>query len=174
MMRPIFYFFIASIFTLCSCLPKNNKISQPQKTSIVGKWHRFSFRNGYTEFDIDSQYVVFFNQKTGRIKLGYKIENDSFKYIGHNYAAKFIDYGDSIFFKGNDSSTATLYRFNETDIPFDDIPEEKYSLLFESYFKGYDQRMIAEYRKAGIMFSDENEKKDTAQTFQQLLNNKKH
>ena len=150
-MKPLFYFFIISIFALCSC---NSQDRKDHKISIVGKWHRFSFNNGYSEFEIDSQYIVVFNQKTGRSKLEYKIENDSFKYLTHKYSAKIIHHGDSIFFKGNDNTTATLYRFNESDIPFDRIPEEKDSLFFNPYVKGFDKRAICEWEKAGIKFID--------------------
>jgi hypothetical protein len=143
------------------------------KISVIGKWHRYSLSNGYTEFDIDSQYVVFYNQKAGRFKFGYKIENDSFKYIGHNYAAKFTAYGDSIFFQGNDNTNATLYRFNESEIPFSCIPDEKDSLAFESYLKSFDERTVQAFEKTGIKFFDKKEEiSDT--TFQQLLNNKKN
>src|SRR5688500_8505449 len=109
--------------------------------------------NGYTEFDIDSQYVVFFNQKVGKFKLPYKIENDSFKYLTSQYVAKVTDYGDSIFLAGNDSTTATLHRFKEPDIPFHSIPEETDS-SFASYVKGFDKRLVREFEKAGITFFD--------------------
>jgi len=155
-MRPLLYFFIISIFTLCSC-NSHNRIDH--KISIVGKWHRFSVKNGYTEFDIDSQYVVLFNQKTGKSKLEYKIENDSFKYISLKYAAKFIVFGDSIFFQGNDGTTATLYRFHEPAIPFDRIPEENDSLAFNIFAKDFDKRAIHEWEKAGIKFLDKKDYK---------------
>jgi hypothetical protein len=173
-MRPLFYFFIISTFILYSCNSKNSKISTGNKKSIVGKWHRFSIKNGYSEFDIDSQYVVFFNQKTGRYRLAYKIENDSFKYLTLTYAAKITINGDSIFLKGNDGTTATLFRFNEPNIPFNNIPEEKDSLSFDSYRKGFDERTILEYEKAGIKFLDKKEEEnDTIQMFQRLLKSKK-
>lgn len=166
-MRSLLYFFIISIFILCSCDSRNSK---NYNISIVGKWHRFSMANGYTEFDIDSQNVVFYNHKVGRFKLAYEIEKDSFKYLTHGYAAKISYFGDSLFLKGNDNTTATLYRFYEPNI-FDSIPEEKDSLLFESYLKGFDERLIREFEKAGIQFFDDmQEAEDT--TFQQLLNNK--
>ena len=171
-MRSLFYFFIISTFTLCSCNSLNRK---DHRISLIGKWHRFSFKNGYTEFDFDSSYVVFYNQKTGRFKYEYKIENDSFKYIGPKYAAKYAICGDSISFQGNDGSTATLYKFKEKDTPFESIPEEQDSLLFNNYRKGFDKRAIREYEKAGFEFSDPSEQKnDTTQIFQQLLKLKKH
>ena len=127
--------------------------------------------NCYTEFDIDSQDVVFFNQKVGRFKLAYKIENDSLKYLEHHYAAKITDYGDSVLLEGNDSTTATLYRFNEQNIPYNRIPEEKDSLLFASYVQGFDRRLISEFEKAGIKISDNMEKPDDT-AYQQLLKRK--
>lgn len=166
-MKPLCYFFFISIFALYSCN------SQDHKISIVGKWHRFTRNNGYTEFDIDSQYVVFFNQKVGRFKLGYKIENDSLKYLTHKYAGKITYYGDSIHLIGNDSTTATLFRFKEPAFPFESIPEEKDTLYFNPYVKGFDKRTIHEYEKAGIIFLDKKaEENDT--TFQQILKLKKH
>ena len=68
------YIFLAFIiFTLSSCQLENSKHIKDDKISLIGKWHRFSMANGYTEFDIDSQDVVFFNQKVGRFKLAYNI-----------------------------------------------------------------------------------------------------
>lgn len=167
-MRTIFHFFIILILVFCSCCSKKNK-TQDHKGSLIGKWYRFSMSNGYSEFDIDSQFVTFYNQKVGRIKLQYKIEGDSFKYLSHNYAAKFMVYNDSIFLMGNDYTTATLYKFKEP-IPFINIPEVKDSLLFNFYLNGFDQRMLKEYQKAGIKFLDKlGETADTAQMFQQLL-----
>jgi hypothetical protein len=172
-MRPLIYFFIVSIFVLSSCDSRNRKISKNDKISIAGKWHRFSMANGYTEFDIDSQNVVFYNHKVGRFKFAYEIEKDSFKYLTHGYAAKISYFGDSLFLKGNDNTTATLYRFNEPDIPFDSIPEEKDSLLFGSYLYGFDKRLIRELEKAGVKFFDNKNEPDDS-TFRQLLNMKEH
>jgi hypothetical protein len=172
-MRSLFYFFSTAIFFLCACDSQNRKIPKDNNISIIGKWHRFSMANGYTEFDIDSQYVVFFNQKVGRFKLPYKIENDSFKYLSNQYEAKVTSYGDSIFLEGNDSTTATLYKFKEPNIPFNSIPEENDSLAFESYLKDFDKRLIREFEKVGITFSDNiGEPQDT--TYQQLLEMKNH
>ncbi|MBN2612762.1 MAG: hypothetical protein JXB00_14490 [Bacteroidales bacterium] len=169
-MRPVFYFMIISTIALCSCKPRNH---ESHKISITGKWHRFSMDNGYTEFDIDSQYVVFYNHKVGRFKLAYEIENDSFKYTTRGYAAKITYFGDSLFLSGNDHTVATLYRFNEPDIPFDSIPDERDTLSFETYIRGFDQRLIGELEKAGIQFFDPpQEKEDTIPEFQQLLNSK--
>lgn len=127
--------------------------------------------NGYTEFDIDSQHVVFFNQKVGRFKLPYKMENDSLKYLTMSYVAKVTNYGDSIFLQGNDNTTATLYRFDESNAPFDIIPEEKDSLSFASYLEGFDKRLISEFEKVGITFDNNMEKPDDA-AYQELLENK--
>jgi hypothetical protein len=172
-MKTLVYLPVALILILSSCGPKNHKILPDQKTSFIGKWYRFSFSNGYSEFDIDSTYVVFYNQKTGRFKFEYKIDNDSFKYISHKYAAKFIDYSDSICLQGNDNTTATLYRFKEPSIPFNAIPEETDSVLFNSYLEGFNQRMIHAYEKAGFQFFDNpNEENDTSNIYEQLLNNK--
>lgn len=166
-MKPLVYIFIVSVLTVYSCNSKK------QNVSFVGKWHRFSMQNGYTEFQFESNYVVFFNQKTGRFKMEYKIENDSFKYISNKYAAKFRYYGDSICLNGNDGSTATLYRYNEQEAPFANIPEEKDSSLFDSYLKGFDRRTVQAYEKAGFKFSEyQKEDVDTTQSFQKLLDAK--
>jgi len=171
-MRSLFYISIISVLALFSCNLQHRKIPANAKISIAGKWHRFSLANGYSEFDIDSQNVIFYNQKAGRFKLAYKIENDSFKYLTLQYAAKITVYGDSVFLEGNDNTTATLYRFG-SDCPFTSIPDEKDSLLFESYLKGFDKRVIREYEKAGIEFLDNTEiTNDT--TFRQLLNRKEY
>ncbi len=178
--RPLFYFFIISVLTLYACNSQNHKFSEDDEISMVGKWHRFSKVNGYSEFDIDSQYVFFYNQKAGRFKLEYKIENDSFKYLTHKYAAKVTDYGDSIFFEGNDNTTATLYRFKEPNIPFKSIPDEEDSLAFELYAKGFNKRLLQAYEKAGFKFFDNIEEPDNPNikehedsTFQKLLNKRK-
>ncbi|NLU91931.1 hypothetical protein [Chitinophaga sp. Ak27] len=138
------------------------------KNSLIGKWHRFSIANGYSEFDIDSQYIVFYNQKVGRFGLLYKIENDSLKYLTNHYAAKIIDYGDSVLLEGNDSTKATLYRFKELPVPFKTIPEAKDSLSFASYLAGFDKRLIREFEKAGIKISDGTQKREE-QLYQELL-----
>src|SRR5687768_9171988 len=101
-MRSLFCLLAISIVALFSCDSQDRKATIDNKISLIGKWHRFSMANGYTEFVIDSQNVVFFNQKVGRFKLPYKIENDSFKYLTSQYVAKVTDYGDSIFLQGND------------------------------------------------------------------------
>jgi hypothetical protein len=172
-MRPLFYFLMISFFVFFSCGQQKNKISRYDDISIVGKWHRFTMENGYSEFDIDSQYVVFFNQKAGRFKLAYKIENDSFIYLTHKYAAKITDFGDSIYLQGNDGTNATLYRFIEPDIPFDSIPDEKDSLSFDLYAQGFDKRLIREFEKAGIEFFDHSEVSNDT-TLERLLNLKNH
>lgn len=175
-----FYFFIISILILYSCDSQNHKFAGDDEISMVGKWHRFSKVNGYSEFDIDSQYVVFYNQKAGRFKLEYKIENDSFKYLTHKYAAKVTDYGDSIFLEGNDNTTATLYQFKEPNIPFKRIPDEEDSLAFELYAKGFDQRLLQAFEKAGVKIVDPVKEPDNPNveepedsTFQKLMNEKK-
>lgn len=172
-MRSLFCFLAIAIFALVSCNSQNGKTVESNKISMIGKWHRFSMANGYTEFDIDSQHVIFFNQKVGRFKLPYKIENDSFKYLTNQYAAKVTDYGDSIFLEGNDSTTATLYRFKAPNIPFNSIPEEKDSSSFESYIKDFDRRLVSEFEKAGITFFDNMEEREDT-TYQQLLKMKNH
>lgn len=154
------YFLSFFIFALAACYSpdiknmEENKNMQGGKNFLIGKWHRFSMENGYSEFDIDSQYIVFYNQKAGRFGLPYKIENDSLKYLTNHYAAKITDYGDSALLEGNDSTQATLYRFKESHLPFKEIPAEKDSLSFASYIAGFDQRLIREFEKAGIKMSD--------------------
>ncbi len=138
---------------------------------MVGKWHRFSTANGYSEFDIDSQDVVFYNQKVGRFKLPYKIENDSLKYLTKDYQAKITNYGDSILLDGNDGTQAVLHRFKEPDIPFKTIPEEKDSLSYASYIADFDKRLIGAFEKAGIKISDAMEKQN-GQAYEELLKKK--
>src|SRR5687768_7260013 len=101
MMRSTLYFLAFFIFVLSACDSPNRKNVEGNKKSLSGKWHRFSMANGYSEFDIDSQYIVFYNQKVGRFRLPYKIENDSLKYLTNQYAAKITDYGDSVLLEGN-------------------------------------------------------------------------
>lgn len=116
--------------------------------------------NGYSEFDIDSTYVTFYNHKVGRFKLPYKIENDSFKYLTHKYRAKIKCYGDSIYFEGNDGTFATLIKFKEP--PFDSIPDEyNDSALFEQYYIGFKERLIKAFEKAGFVFFDRQEQENT-------------
>ena len=174
-MRSLLCFLAITILALSSCDLQDRKTKAPQanEISLVGKWHRFTMANGYTEFDIDSEYVVFYNQKVGRFKLPYKIENDSLKYLTNQYAAKVTNYGDSIFLAGNDSTTATLYRFKESNIPFNFIPEEKDSIAFASYQKGFDIRLVSEFRKAGMAISDPTKNPDDTD-FQELLKKKNH
>ncbi|MFD2284731.1 hypothetical protein GJU39_23225 [Pedobacter petrophilus] len=158
MIRSILYFLAFFIFALSACDSPNVKNTEGNKKSIIGKWHRFSLANGYSEFDIDSQDIVFYNQKVGRFKLPYKIENDSLKYLTNQYAAKITYSGDSVLLEGNDGTKATLHRFKESQVPFKTIPEEKDSLSFASYTADFDKRLIGEFEKAGIKFSDGNEK----------------
>lgn len=158
MMRSILCFLAFFIFALPACDSPNLKNIEGDKKSLIGKWHRFSMANGYSEFDIDSQYIVFYNQKVGRFRLPYKIENDSLKYLTNQYAAKITYYGDSVLFEGNDSTKATLHRFKESHVPFKTIPEEKDSLPFVSYIADFDKRLIREFEKAGIKLSDGTEK----------------
>jgi len=157
-LNKIFLTATISIFTIISCniKTKNSKNNNNCQSLIIGKWYRFSMENGYSEFDIDSCYVTFYNHKVGRFKLPYKIENDSFKYLTHKYRAKITCYDDSIFFQGNDGTIATLYKFKE--IPFDSIPDEfKDSILFEQYYVGFKARLIAAFEKAGFIFFDKEE-----------------
>lgn len=171
MMRSIHYFLAFFIFALPACDLTNRKNIEGNTKSLIGKWHRFSMANGYSEFDIDSQYVVFYNQKVGRFKLRYKIENDSLKYFANQYAAKVTDYGDSILLEGNDSTTATLHRFKEPNLPFKTIPEEKDSLSFVSYIADFDKRLIREFEKAGIKIFDGKEKPQKP-AYEELLKKK--
>lgn len=150
MMRSAPYFLASFIFVLAACDSSNLQNMEGNKKYLTGKWYRFSLENGYSEFDIDSQYVVFYNQKVGRFGLPYKIENDSLKYLTNYYAAKITDYGDSVLLEGNDNTTATLYRFKEPDLPFKAIPEVKDSLSFAAYIAGFDKRLVREFEKAGI------------------------
>jgi len=166
-MRPFVFSIAVFIFTLTACGSPDRKTPDGKRSPLTGKWHRFSMENGYSEFDIDSQYVIFYNQKVGRFRLPYKIENDSLKYLSSQYAAKITDYGDSILLEGNDSTTAILHRFNESDIPFYKIPEDKDSVLFASYLKGFDRRLIMEFEKAGISISDN--RKDENPSYEELL-----
>lgn len=156
MIRSISYFLAFFIYALSACDSPNIKNTEGNKKLLTGKWHRFSTTNGYSEFDIDSQYIVFYNQKVGRFQLPYKIENDSLKYLTNQYAAKIIDYGDSVHLEGNDSTKATLYRFEESNVPFKTIPEVR-DPSFASYIAGFDKRLIREFEKAGIRFSDSGE-----------------
>jgi hypothetical protein len=167
-MRSILYFLAFFIFTLSACESPNVKKTAGHKKTLSGKWHRFSMSNGYSEFDIDSQYVVFYNQKVGRFRLPYKIENDSLKYLTNQYTAKITDYGDSVLLEGNDSTKAILHRFKEPNAPFQTIPEEKDSLLFVAYIADFDKRLIREFEKAGIKISDGMEKPEEP-AYEELL-----
>ncbi|MBB6240266.1 hypothetical protein HDC90_004935 [Pedobacter sp. AK013] len=170
-MRSILYFFAFFIFILSACDSPNPKNIGGNKKSLIGKWHRFSMANGYSEFDIDSLYVVFYNQKVGRFKLPYKVENDSLKYLTKDYVAKITNYGDSILLEGNDSTQAVLHRFKEPHIPFKTIPEQKDSLLFASYIADFDKRLVSEFEKAGIKISDGMEKRE-GPAYEELLKKK--
>lgn len=168
MLRSIPYFLAFFIFVLSACDAPNLKTLEGNKKYLIGKWHRFSMENGYSEFDIDSQYIVFYNQKVGRFGLPYKIENDSLKYLTNHYAAKITDYGDSVLLEGNDSTKATLYRFKEPHVPFKIIPEAKDSLPFASYIAGFNERLIREFEKAGVKISDGTEKTEEP-AYEELL-----
>ncbi|RLJ77826.1 hypothetical protein [Pedobacter alluvionis] len=170
-MRSILYFLACFIFILAACDTSNPKNIDGNKKSLIGKWHRFSTANGYSEFDIDSQNVVFYNQKVGWFKLPYKIENDSLKYLTKDYVAKITNYGDSILLEGNDSTKAILHRFKEPNIPFKTIPEQKDSLSFASYIADFDKRLISEFEKAGIKIANGAEK-DQGPAYEELLKKK--
>ncbi|WP_293787898.1 hypothetical protein [uncultured Pedobacter sp.] len=170
-MRSILYFPAFFIFIVSACNAPNPKNTDGSKKSMTGKWHRFSTANGYSEFDIDSQYVVFYNQKVGRFKLPYKIENDSLKYLTKEYKAKITNYGDSVVLDGNDGTQAVLYRFKEPDIPFKTIPEEKDSSSFALYIADFDKRLIGAFEKAGIKISNAMEKRDGS-AYEDLLKKK--
>lgn len=171
MMRSILYFLAFFIFALSACNSRNLKNIEGNKKLLTGKWHRFSMANGYSEFDIDSEYIVFYNQKVGRFKLPYKIENDSLKYLTNQYVAKITDYGDSVLLEGNDSTTAILHRFKEPHVPFKTIPEEQDSLSFVSYISDFDKRLIREFEKAGIKISD-GMKRPEEPAYEELLKQK--
>ncbi|WP_142687920.1 hypothetical protein [Chitinophaga polysaccharea] len=168
MMRSIPYFLAFFIFALSACDSPDPKNIEGNRKFLIGKWHRFSMANGYSEFDIDSQYIVFYNQKVGRFGLPYKIENDSLKYLTNRYAAKITDYGDSVLLEGNDSTEATLYRFKESAAPFKTIPEVKDSSSFALYIAGFDKRLTREFEKAGIKISDGTEKPEEP-AYEELL-----
>lgn len=170
-MRSILYFIAFFIFILSACDSPNPNNVDGNKSSLIGKWHRFSPANGYSEFDIDSQYVVFYNQKVGRFKLPYKIENDSLKYLTKDYVAKITNYGDSVLLEGNDSTQAVLHRFKKPDIPFKTIPEERDSLSFASYISDFDKRLISEFEKAGIKIANGVEK-GQGPAYEELLKKK--
>ena len=170
-MRSILYLLACFIFILPACHSPNPKNIDGNKKSLIGKWHRFSRANGYSEFDIDSQYVVFYNQKVGRFKLPYKIENDSLKYLTKDYVAKITAYGDSLLLEGNDSTQAVLHRFKEPHAPFATIPEQKDSVLFALYVADFDKRLISEFEKAGIKISDGMEKRE-GPAYEELLKKK--
>ncbi|MBS0030891.1 hypothetical protein ACTJJ0_28025 [Chitinophaga sp. 22321] len=172
MTRSILYFLAFFIFALPACDSPSLKNVEGDKKFLIGKWHRFSMTNGYSEFDIDSQYIIFYNQKVGRFSLPYKIENDSLKYLTNHYAAKITDYGDSVLLEGNDSTKATLHRFKESHIPFKAIPEVKDSLSFVSYIADFDKRLILEFEKAGIKISD-GTKQPEEPAYEELLKKRK-
>jgi len=170
-MKPIPYFLAFFILILSACDSPNSKNMDGNKNLLIGKWHRFSTANGYSEFDIDSKYVVFYNQKVGRFKLPYKIENDSLKYLTKDYVAKITNYGDSVLLEGNDSTQAILHRFIAPNIPFKNIPEEKDSLSFASYLADFDKRLLSAFEKAGIKISNAMEKQES-QAYDELLKKK--
>jgi hypothetical protein len=148
-MRCLLYFFIVLIFCLCSCDLQNPKTSQETKISMVGKWHRWSTENGYSEFEIDTQYVVVFSEKFGKSKLEYKIEDDSFKYISIDYSAKIIPWGDSMIVLRTGDNIATLYRFKDSINAFESVPNENDTLLFNAYKDNFYKRADQEWIKAG-------------------------
>ncbi|TCO27106.1 hypothetical protein EV200_103440 [Pedobacter psychrotolerans] len=170
-MRSILYFLAFFIFALSACNSSKPKNIDGNKKSLIGKWYRFSMANGYSEFDIDSQYVVFYNQKVGRFKLAYKMDNDSLRYLTKPYVAMITNYGDSVLMRGNDSTEAVLHRFKAPNIPFETIPEQKDSLKFASYIADFDKRLIREFEKAGIKISDGMEKPE-GPAYEELLKNR--
>ena len=167
----LYILLIIQLIGFYSCSSDRPTVQQDKKVSLIGKWYRFSMANGYTEFDIDLQNVTFYNQKVGRFQLPYTIKGDSLKYQTNQYAAKVINYGDSVLLQGNDSTTATLYKFKGDAIPFNAIPEEKDSVSFASYVKDFDKRLIREFEKAGIEISD-NSQKPEDRDYQELLDEK--
>lgn len=155
-MRPLFYFIIISLFLIYSCGTKDQKATLVKKEtnetniSMVGKWYRWSKENGYSEFEIDSEYVSVFSEKNGKSKLKYLIENDSFKYLTIDYTAKIIPWGDTMIVLRNAQNTATLIRFDESVHAFESVPDEKNSLLFNSYQEGFYERADEAWAKAGL------------------------
>jgi hypothetical protein len=141
-MRPLLYFFFISIFVICSCNLHDSKIS------IVGKWYKLSLKTGYSEFEIDSQYVVVFSQRSGYSKLKYKIENDSFKYTTINYSAKIVPQGDTMINLTSSYENVTLIRYNESIHAFESVPDKSDSLKYNLYQEKFYKRADSIWNKA--------------------------
>jgi hypothetical protein len=144
-MKTLIYSSIVSIFIICSCTFEKKEIS------MVGKWYRFSPENGYSEFEIDSQYVVVYSEKLGKSVLEYKIENDSFKYLGINYSAKITPLGDSIRILVGGDRTAQLIRVDESVRAFESVPDETDSIRFSQYLENFMQRADDAWIEAGFI-----------------------
>lgn len=149
-MRSFFYFLIVTVIILYSCKQQENKVIKKDKISIVGKWHKWSTDNGYSEFEIDSQFVVVYNERNGLSKLAYKIENDSFKYLTIQYAAKIIAWGDSMLILRTGDKIATLKRYDESVNKFESAPDESDTVLFNTYKERFYKRADLEWEKAGF------------------------
>lgn len=149
-MRLLICFFIVLIFVLYSCGWQNSEVSQKPKISMVGKWHRFSIQNGYSEFEIDSQYVVVVSQKFGKSRLAYKIDNDSFKYLTIDYSAQISAEGDSMIVLKNGNEVATLIRYDKSVCPFENIPDEHDTLLYNAYMENFYKRAEQAWTDAGF------------------------
>lgn len=143
-MKKVIYFLFISV-ALYACKQEEPKIS------IVGKWHHIS-KNGYSELEIDSQYVVAFSEKMGKSKLEYKIEKDSFKYLTINYSAKIILSGDSLLIlRGNDNYEATLVRYDESERAFESVPDDEDSIRWDLYERSFVERANLALKKAGYI-----------------------
>jgi uncharacterized protein YlbG (UPF0298 family) len=144
-MKPLLYFFAISILIFISC-------NTPERDlSMVGKWYHIS-KNGYSELEIDSFYVVAFSEKLGKSKLEYTIEKDSFKYLTINYSAKIIPKGDSMrILRNNYNSVETLKKYDESLFPFEIAPDESDSLRFEEYVRNFSQRAFQALVREGYI-----------------------
>jgi hypothetical protein len=153
---------VGVVTTICSCSNKSgNKpesasevdthLSLDYKSALIGKWYRISRENGYAELEIDSQHVTVFSERIGKSKLEYLVEGDSFKYITINYHAKIIPSGDTMMLLKGNENTATLFRYDETLIPFESVPDESDTAIFNAYRDKFYKRSYEALVKAGII-----------------------
>jgi hypothetical protein len=143
-MKHVLFLIIIPTLIVYSCVIKDRDIS------MVGKWYRFSIENGYSEIEIDSQYVVAFSEKLGKSKLEYKIENDSFKYLTIDYSARITPYGDSVIVLSDKYNTTTLYRYDESVNAFKSAPDESDSLAYDQYLNDFANRAMKAWAEEGI------------------------
>jgi hypothetical protein len=148
-MRLRFFSAVLLLFAIISCTT-NDQNTKDNPISLIGKWHRWSTDNGYSEFIIDSQNVVVFNEKMGKSVLPYKIDNDSFRYTTIQYSAKIIPWGDSMIVLRTGDKVATLIRFKDSVDEFKGIPDEKDSIAFNLYKEKFYKRADKEWEKAGF------------------------